>query len=69
MLGLIFLAYAENRFEAVRREVEAKATARNPVTTADYKARSVLYVPDELASPTWSTCPRATTSARRSTTR
>jgi len=47
VLGLVFLAYAENRFEAVRGEVEAKATARNPATTADYKARSVLYVPDE----------------------
>lgn len=47
VLGLVFLAYAENRFEAVRGEVEAKATARNPATIADYKARSVLYVPDE----------------------
>lgn len=47
VLGLVFLAYAENRFEAVRDEVEAKATTRNPATVADYKARSVLYVPDE----------------------
>ena len=46
-LGLIFLAYAEHRFDAVRPEVEANATARNPVTADDYKARSVLYVPDE----------------------
>lgn len=47
VLGLVFLAYAENRFEAVRGEVEAKATARNPATIADYKAKSVLFVPDE----------------------
>ena len=47
VLGLVFLAYAENRFEAVRGEVEAKASARNPATIADYKARSVIYVPDE----------------------
>ncbi len=47
VLGLVFLAYAENRFETVRGEVEAKATARNPATVADYKAKSVLYVPDE----------------------
>jgi type I restriction enzyme M protein len=47
VLGLVFLAYAENRFEAVRGEVEAKATKRNPVTAADYKAKSALYVPDE----------------------
>lgn len=47
VLGLVFLAYAENRFEAVRGEVEAKATKRNPATAADYKAKSALYVPDE----------------------
>lgn len=47
VLGLVFLAYAENRFESVRGEVEAKATARNPATTADYKAKAVLYVPEE----------------------
>lgn len=47
VLGLVFLAYAENRFESVRSEVEAKATARNPATTADYKAKAVLYVPWE----------------------
>ena len=46
VLGLIFLAYAEHRFEAVRGELEAKATARNPVTPQDYKARSVLFVPE-----------------------
>ena len=30
-----------------KHEVEAKATARNPATVADYKAKSVLYVPAE----------------------
>ncbi|MGH3642327.1 MAG: type I restriction-modification system subunit M N-terminal domain-containing protein, partial [Mycobacterium sp.] len=43
VLGLVFLAYAENRFEAVRGEVESKASARNPAAHADYKAKSVLY--------------------------
>lgn len=47
VLGLVFLAYAENRFESIRADVEAKATARNPATIADYKAKSVLYVPEE----------------------
>lgn len=46
MLGLIFLAYAEFRFEQVRPELEAKATARRPVTPDDYRAKSALYVPD-----------------------
>jgi type I restriction enzyme M protein len=47
VLGLIFLAYAEHRFEQVRPGLEAKATARRPVTADDYRARSVLYVPAE----------------------
>ncbi len=47
VLGLIFLAYAEHRFEAIRPELEAEATARRPVTADDYRARSVLFVPDE----------------------
>lgn len=47
VLGLVFLAYAENRFEAIRSEVDSKASARNPATIADYKAKSVLFVPDE----------------------
>ena len=46
VLGLIFLAYAEHRLVMVRPELEAKATLRNPVTAQDYKAKSVLYVPD-----------------------
>ncbi len=45
VLGLIFLAYAEYRFEQVRPELEARATARRPVTADDYRARSVLFVP------------------------
>jgi type I restriction enzyme M protein len=46
VLGLIFLAYAEFRFEEVRPELEAQATARRPVTPEDYRAKSVLYVPE-----------------------
>lgn len=47
VLGLIFLAYAEYRFERARPDLEKTATARNPVGPADYKAISVLYVPEE----------------------
>ena len=46
ILGLVFLAYAENRFDEVSPEIEAKASARNPSTPADYKAKSVLYLPE-----------------------
>ena len=44
VLGLIFLAYAEHRFEQVRPEVEANASARRPAGPDDYRARSVLFV-------------------------
>ncbi|MEX2620741.1 MAG: class I SAM-dependent DNA methyltransferase [Egibacteraceae bacterium] len=47
VLGLIFLAYAEHRFEEVRPELEAKATARRPVTPDDYRARGVLFISEE----------------------
>ena len=47
VLGLIFLAYAEHRFEQVRPELEAKATVRRPVTPDDYRARSVLFIPEQ----------------------
>lgn len=46
VLGLIFLAYAEHRFEEVRPGLEAQATARRPVTPGDYRAKSVLFVPE-----------------------
>lgn len=45
VLGLIFLAYSEHRFEQMRPELEVKATARRPVAADDYRARSVLFVP------------------------
>jgi len=46
ILGLIFLAFAEHRFLEVTPELQAKATARRPVTADDYRARGVLYVPE-----------------------
>lgn len=46
ILGLVFLAYAENRFDEISPEIGAKASVRNPSTPADYKARSVLYLPE-----------------------
>lgn len=43
----MFPAQAENRFDTVRGEVEVNPSARNSATVADYKAKSVLYAPDE----------------------
>ena len=47
VLGLIFLAYAEHRFDLARPDVERGATARKPTTPDDYRKQAVLFVPDE----------------------
>ena len=52
VLGLIFLAFAEHRFEEVRPELAAKATSRRTITPDDYRSRGVLYVP-EIARLSW----------------
>lgn len=46
VLGLIFLAFAEHRFDAVRAEVEAKATERRPASADDFRAKGVVFVPE-----------------------
>ena len=46
VLGLIFLRFAEERFAAAHAEL-GTGSARNPVGPDDYKARGVLYLPDE----------------------
>ncbi len=46
VLGLIFLRFAEERFAAARAEL-GTGSARNPVGPDDFKARGVLYLPDE----------------------
>jgi type I restriction enzyme M protein len=52
VLGLIFLAFAEHRFDELRPELELKATERRPVSADDFRARGVLFVPD-IARLTW----------------
>jgi len=45
VLGLIFLRFAEARFEAARPQVEAKASARRKIGPSDYQAAGVIYLP------------------------
>ena len=47
VLGLIFLAYAEQRFDETTPELQGKRSKRRPITPDDYQSRGVLYVPDE----------------------
>jgi len=44
VLGLIFLRFADARFEAAREQIEAKASARRKVGPSDYHARRVIYL-------------------------
>ena len=44
VLGLIFLRFAEARFEAAREQVEAKASARRKIGPGDYQAAGVIYL-------------------------
>jgi type I restriction enzyme M protein len=52
VLGLIFLAFAEHRFDEIRPEVELKASERRPVSADDFRAHGVLFIP-EIARLSW----------------
>jgi type I restriction enzyme M protein len=45
VLGLIFLRFAETRFEAARERIEVKASARRRIGATDFQAEGILYVP------------------------
>ena len=47
VLGLIFLAYAENKFIAAEKQFEGKSTSRRAIGPDDYISRGVLYIPEE----------------------
>jgi type I restriction enzyme M protein len=44
VLGLIFLRFADTKFNAARDAIEAKASARRTIGPSDYQARRVLYL-------------------------
>lgn len=60
VLGLIFLAFAEQRFDAVREEVEAAAGRRRRPGPEDYQARGVLYLADGARLSTIAHVPEGT---------
>ncbi len=47
VLGLLFLTFAEQRFDAAREEIEAGAGRRRRPGPDDYQARGVPYLADE----------------------
>src|SRR3990170_393196 len=52
VLGLIFLAFAEHRFDELKPQLELQATERRPVSAEDFRARGVLFVP-EISRLSW----------------
>ena len=47
VLGLVFLRYADHKFQVAAREIEGKSTGRRTIGPADYQARGVLYLPEK----------------------
>lgn len=46
VLGLVFLRYADHKFQAAAKELEGKSSGRRKIGTADYQAKGILYLPD-----------------------
>jgi len=44
VLGLIFLRFADVRFEAARERIESKATSRRKIGPRDYQAEGLVYL-------------------------
>jgi len=45
VLGLVFLRYADHKFQAAAKELTGKGGGRRKIGPADYQARGVLYLP------------------------
>jgi len=46
VLGLVFLRYADHKFQAAAKELEGKGGGRRKIGPADYQAKGVLYLPE-----------------------
>lgn len=46
VLGLIFLRYADHKFTAAQKVLEASGAGRRKISRIDYQAKGVLYVPE-----------------------
>jgi type I restriction enzyme M protein len=47
VLGLVFLRYADHKFQAAAKELEGQGGGRRKIGPADYQARGVLYLPEK----------------------
>jgi type I restriction enzyme M protein len=46
VLGLVFLRYADHKFQIAADELEGASTGRRKIGPADYQAKGVLYLPE-----------------------
>jgi type I restriction enzyme M protein len=46
VLGLVFLRYADHKFQIAAKELEGKGSGRRRIGAADYQAMGVLYLPE-----------------------
>ncbi|MFZ2447377.1 MAG: class I SAM-dependent DNA methyltransferase [Syntrophobacteraceae bacterium] len=46
VLGLVFLRYADHKFQAAAKALAGKSSGRRKIGPADYQARGVLYLPE-----------------------
>ncbi len=46
VLGLVFLRYADHKFQAAAKDLAGAGTGRRQIGPADYQARGVLYLPE-----------------------
>ena len=46
VLGLVFLRYADHKFQAAAKELTGGGSGRRKIGPADYQARGVLYLPE-----------------------
>ncbi|MEI6309657.1 MAG: class I SAM-dependent DNA methyltransferase [bacterium] len=46
VLGLVFLRYADYKFQAAAKELEGTSSGRRIIGPADYQAKGVLYLPE-----------------------
>ncbi|MDX9971788.1 MAG: class I SAM-dependent DNA methyltransferase [FCB group bacterium] len=52
VLGLVFLRYADHKFQVAEKKLEGQSTGRRKIGPADYQAMGVLYLP-ETARFSW----------------
>ena len=60
VLGLIFLRYADHKFQRAAQELEGAGSGRRQIGPADYQARGVLYLPEQARFSTLIQLPEGT---------